>query len=248
MIFRSKPRLSVITIFTDEAPAFYTLDSLLTQSVLPFEIIAVPARPVSETYKVRYANIGIIKTLPPSNLGIYPAFNAGLSAVTGDFYFHLNGGDVLLAETSLSEVTSAIENLPPEDFGMSLLSFGYLLAWRGELYEPRDTSTRCHESIVFPRIKGIEYDPRYRIYGDAPFIENMYRRTKYRIHSSIPIMIFSHGGVSNTAFNVHDLFLLLTHRCYVLVIKLILRRLFVRLLGESLGSRLLIFRRYRRLS
>lgn len=108
----------IVTSYNQKEYLVQTLDSVLAQTVMPFEIIVCDdcstdgSRELIREYAGCYP--GLVKPIfQPRNLGVTRNRNTGLKAATGDFITTLDGDDLYLPEKLEKELQKAEESGAP---------------------------------------------------------------------------------------------------------------------------------------
>ena len=186
------PKISVIIPFYNVEKYFAEcLDSVLSQSYSNLEVICVDdngtdsSRAIADSYAAKDSRIKIL-TLG-SNKGIGPARNAGMDAMTGEYFLFLDSDDILtenaiedlyetLARTGADMVTGRYEAFADED--------------RPDLKDSvaRLTSTfaLAHDSDVQVDIHNFQHmlDASYGVVWGKLYSSEFMRRKNIRFHDS----------------------------------------------------------------
>lgn len=107
-------KVSIVAIFyNSEQYVKKCLDSILNQTFKEIEIIAVNDCSVDDTlnillnYKSKYTNITVVSH--NKNLGIACARNSGLSKVSGDCFYLIDGDDYLASENAIERLVTKFD-------------------------------------------------------------------------------------------------------------------------------------------
>ena len=112
-------RFSIVTVvYNGEKEIAKTIESVLAQTVPPFEYIIVDGKSTDNTLNIvgRYVDLlskkGIVlRIISEKDTGIYNAMNKGIDVATGDFISFLNVGD-WYEPTALQDVNCLYEKKP----------------------------------------------------------------------------------------------------------------------------------------
>ncbi|MDA9312804.1 glycosyltransferase [Vicingaceae bacterium] len=179
---RETCKISIVTACFNSAKTIQsTINSILNQSVKPFEYIVVDGASSDETVTILTQNeqwfkdAGIqFKWISEKDKGIYDAWNKALKLIEGDWVAYLGSDDIYL-DTALDNYTQRIYEFPEADFitaKAQLISEGKVVREFGEPFkwEIFKREMKILHAGGFLNMKYIEqwgnFDINYKITGD----------------------------------------------------------------------------------
>ncbi len=173
----------VMPVYNAEVTVLQALESLLTQSFQPLEIIVVNDGSTDGTLEILHRQKDI-KLLDHSHRGIVPALNVGLAAAGGDYIARMDADDLCLPER-IEQQASFLDAFPDIGIVGCRVKFGgdrekqagysTHVDWINELVKPDDIALNrfiespfAHPSVMFRR----ELVKQFGAYRDGPFPED----------------------------------------------------------------------------
>ncbi len=185
-----------------------SLDSIIHQNFLDFEILIIDGNSIDDTISVINSyNDFRIKLFSGFDRGIYDAMNKGLQWAQGNWLYFMGSDDYLHDEFVLSDIQKFITSSRNKVVYGNVKVHGET-GWanHGELYggefEFRKfyKSNICHQSIFYNRgfilENSIKYNLRFPICADWDFNFQCWNQTKFEYTSRV-IAVFQAGGISS---------------------------------------------------
>lgn len=209
-------KVSIITVVKDhETGLEATIKSLLNQRYSNWEMIIVVGRSSDKTYAVaaRYVNSDIrISVLSQVSNGIYAAMNEGLEAVSGEFTWFMNAGDIFATTEVLG---LAVGNLSRSDAALLIGGYSIISDYADQSYSFRERNVTklniafgrrmgCHQSMMFRTRHVMElggFDLRYSLASDFDLILRLLWNTKAKRLSTVFAKI-EPGGRADQHINI----------------------------------------------
>lgn len=186
-------RVSIITIAkNNKAGLQATFQSILKQSFTDWEMVIVVAESIDETVHFAKRLMSLDSRLIVINqtgFGIYGAMNKGLTAVSGEFTWFMNSGDIFASESVLANAIRSIATT-----NTAIVIGGYQISHGGDLlvysFPPRDVKpltfafTRrggCHQAMIFRTQTILDmggFDLEYSLASDFDLVLRIIRKTR----------------------------------------------------------------------
>jgi glycosyltransferase involved in cell wall biosynthesis len=199
-------KISIITVNLNNCCGLKrTVDSVLRQTVQPFEFIVVDGSSTDGSAEYLASVVGVSDFVSEKDSGIYDAMNKGIRRAKGDYVLFLNSGDTL----SSREVLSVLSDLSMESdviHGLSRLVFpgGGSHIFGAKRLMPGMSLFHAmiftHQVALFRRTLfdrfGL-YDTSFRIVADYDFILKLFLAGMVFRHIDILVSDYPIGGISN---------------------------------------------------
>ncbi|RYY33577.1 MAG: glycosyltransferase [Sphingobacteriaceae bacterium] len=162
----------IITARNNGATIKRCLQSILSQTYPPFEVLVVESGSTDNTVAVVEAfGNEKIKIVPGSNEGYYDGLNKGIWETKGNWMYFLDGDDQMLDNTVLQNITDVINGLPNVQVvfgdiinasGKRERNKGYNF-WKLVIHRNISRQAICYHRAVF----NVDFfDTRYELFAD----------------------------------------------------------------------------------
>lgn len=156
-------KFSVITVTFNCLNDFLkTQESVARQTGVDLEYIVIDGNSTDGTKEAVAASKTVTKWISEPDKGIYDAMNKGISLATGDALIFLNAGDYFVGDL-LKKVSKVPSFLPVK---YRRFSDRELLV---RIKSFKNGLPYCHQGIIFPQNKSVQYDLKYRVCSDYDY-------------------------------------------------------------------------------
>lgn len=215
-----KKRLSIITVcYNSEQTIEKTFNSILSQTVKPFEYIVVDGSSTDKTlsiiqeYKNKFSDKSIsFKYISEKDKGLYDAMNKGLFMAEGDWIHFLNSDDQYYDNNILEKITPFIDNKYDVVYGNVVLLFE-----NGDLkvQKPKGLSRKYSMYFKCPVfqpaaivkteiLKKYGFDSKYKNSADYKLWVQLITDKAFFYYKDISITIFKTGGASTNLSKMNN--------------------------------------------
>lgn len=211
-------KFSVVTVvYNGEAVIRKTIESVLTQTVSPFEYVIIDGKSKDNTLTIikqyigKFESKGIkVKLVSEPDTGIYNAMNKSISMIEGDFVSFINAGDWYL-EDALEKIQSFYNH---EAFDLTYGSLKYIrpdgtsIIKKSRLDKIVISSRNWNHPSMFLRLdyyKHHMFDESFKVYADFDLYLSLRKMDGIKIKVINEVITnFVADGVS-TSTNLHNL-------------------------------------------
>jgi glycosyltransferase involved in cell wall biosynthesis len=203
----------IIPTFNSAKTLKQTLDSIVSQSFLDYEVLVMDGISKDNTSKIAtaYKN-SRIKIISEKDQGVYDAMNKGVDKATGKWLFFLGSDDDLYDETILSKIHSQLINKNINVLYGNVIMVGDT-PWAKDktIYDGEfDLSKILQQNIAHQAIfyhqdvfkKLGRYNIKYDVNADWDFNLNAYANFEFK-YTDMIIAKFSGGGISTVNTDKH---------------------------------------------
>ncbi len=196
----------IIPTFNSAKTLKQTLDSVVSQSFLDYEILIMDAISKDSTLEIvaAYKN-SRIKIISEKDQGVYDAMNKGIDKATGKWLFFLGSDDALYNETILSKIHDQLQDKNINVLYGSVIMVGDT-PWAKDktIYDGEFNLSKilkqniAHQAIFYHQAvfkKLGHYNIKYDVNADWDFNLNAYANFKFK-YIDMVIAKFSGGGIS----------------------------------------------------
>ena len=199
------PLVSIITVvYNGVSELGSTIDSVLRLDYDNIEYIIVDGNSKDGTRDlIRRYEGAVDYWVSESDNGIYDAMNKGIALSTGDFVYHLNIGDRILAIPAMALIA-----LPAS---AACLACSVQLA-NGQVFDSasgiglRYHNTIHHQGCFYRRGPQIRYSTQYRVFSDFDLNQRLLKAGRDMITSSEIVAEHAQGGVSHQSSRFNEVF------------------------------------------
>jgi glycosyltransferase involved in cell wall biosynthesis len=219
------PSLSIIIpTYNSESSLKETLDSILEQSFVDFEIVLMDGGSKDSTIAIAESyNDSRLKIYSEPDKGVYDAMNKGITKSSGQWLYFIGSDDCLHTADVLQKVYLQLEKIKNNVlYGNVIIKGDAGWAKDGQIYNGKYTLQRllrgniCHQAIFYRRSflldNNLIYNLNYPIVADWDFNIQCRLKTSFA-YLDIIVALFNAGGIS-TGITNSDPFLNEIHQKY----------------------------------
>ena len=200
--YDDKPLITIVTVvFNGEQFLEETIQSVINQTYDNVEYIIIDGGSTDGTVDIvkKYED-RIDYWVSEKDTGIYDAMNKGIKVSTGTWVNFMNAGDKFVNLNVLKNINFNLYNKYVLIYGNKIQENKIIYPMKIHKLELGEIMA-CHQSMFFNKAilkNELEYQIKYKIYGDYELVNRIYIKFKYLIkYIDLEIAIFQGGGISS---------------------------------------------------